>query len=263
MAKFPLDPLVEVMAKLRGPTGCPWDKEQDHASLRRYLIEECYEVIEAIDAHDMNNLREELGDLLLQVVFHARLAEEAGAFDINDVVQGIVKKMIRRHPHVFGETEVGSSAEVLVNWQEIKKQEKEEAGKKAAILDGVPRGLPALLRAYKIQGRAARVGFDWPDANGAWEKVDEEISELKAAVERGNHDAVSEELGDLIFAVVNVARFLQVEPELALTATTRKFEERFAFIEQAAAASGRSAADLSLAEMDNLWEKAKDLEKLS
>lgn len=261
--RVPLDPLVNVMAALRGPSGCPWDKEQTHTLLRRYLIEECYEVIEAIDEDDMNKLAEELGDLLLQVVFHARLAEEAGSFDMNDVIRGIVEKMIRRHPHVFGDIEARSSDEVLVNWQQIKRREKEEAGEKPGLLDGVPRALPALLRAYKIQGRAARVGFDWPDAQGAWEKVAEEAEELKAAAARGDKAATAEELGDLLFAVVNVARFLGVEPELALAATTRKFEERFRFIEQAAAASGRPLEEFSLEEMDVLWEQAKLMEKLS
>lgn len=262
-ARYPLDPLVNVMAALRGPGGCPWDKEQTHKLLRRYLIEECYEVIEAIDENDMHKLQEELGDLLLQVVFHARLAEEAGRFDINAVVSGIVEKMIRRHPHVFGEVKVGTSAEVLVNWQQIKRREKETAGEEPTALGGVPRALPALLRAYKIQERAARVGFDWPDAGGAWEKVGEEARELKAAAAGGDTAAVAEELGDLLFAVVNVARFLKVEPELALAATTRKFEERFAFIEQTAAVTGRSVEELSLAEMDDLWEQAKAMEKLS
>ncbi|HHY92693.1 MAG TPA: nucleoside triphosphate pyrophosphohydrolase, partial [Firmicutes bacterium] len=262
-SRYPLDPLVNVMATLRGPEGCPWDREQTHELLRRYLIEECYEVIEAIDENDMHKLQEELGDLLLQVVFHARLAEEAGCFDINAVVAGIVEKMIRRHPHVFGRTKVESSAEVLVNWQEIKRREKKAAGEEVTVLGGVPRALPALLRAYKIQGRAARVGFDWPDVEGAWTKVAEEIEELKAAAQSGDRDAVAGEVGDLLFAVVNVARFLKVEPELALAATTRKFEERFAFIEQAAASAGRSLGQLTLEEMDELWEQAKTLEKLS
>lgn len=263
VCRYPLDPLVEVMAALRGPHGCPWDKEQTHALLRRYLIEECYEVIEAIDENDMHKLREELGDLLLQVVFHARLAEEAGHFNINDVIHEIVAKMIRRHPHVFGETRVKDSAEVLANWQEIKRQEKEEAGETPTAIGGVPRALPALLRAYKVQGRAARVGFDWPNVEGAWEKVREEMEELKAAAAAGDKTAVAEELGDLLFAVVNVARFLKVEPELALATTTRKFEERFSFIEQSAAAMGRPLNDLTLDEMDALWEKAKGMEKLS
>lgn len=261
--QVPLDPLLEVMATLRGSAGCPWDREQTHASLRRYLIEECYEVIEAIDENDMNKLVEELGDLLLQVVFHARIAEEAGFFDLNDVIQGIVAKMIRRHPHVFGQTKVKDSKEVLVNWAAIKQQEKELCGQNDGVLAGIPQGLPALLRAYKIQGRAARVGFDWPSVNGAWEKVMEEAAELKTAATEGDARAVTEELGDLLFAVVNVARFLQVEPELALAATTAKFERRFHHIEQQAARQGLSLAELSLQDMDTLWEQAKKQEKIT
>jgi tetrapyrrole methylase family protein/MazG family protein len=262
-AHVPLDPLVDVMASLRGPEGCPWDKEQTHTSLRRYLIEECYEVIEAIDENDMHKLVEELGDLLLQVVFHARLAEEAHAFDMNDVIEGVTAKMIRRHPHVFGQTKVRDSAEVLVNWAAIKKQEKELGGQDNGVLAGVPKGIPALLRSYKIQGRAAQVGFDWPSVDGAWEKVFEEAEELKSAVASGDRQAMTDELGDLLFAVVNVARFLQIEPELALAATTAKFEHRFQYIEEQAALKGYSVEDLSLEAMDTLWEQAKKQENIT
>ena len=229
-----VDPLVDVMASLRGPEGCPWDKEQTHTSLRRYLIEECYEVIEAIDENDMHKLVEELGDLLLQVVFHARLAEEAHAFDMNDVIEGVTAKMIRRHPHVFGQTKVRDSAEVLVNWAAIKKQEKELGGQDNGVLAGVPKGIPALLRSYKIQGRAAQVGFDWPSVDGAWEKVFEEAEELKSAVASGDRQAMTDELGDLLFAVVNVARFLQIEPELALQPPLLSSNTDFNIEEQAA-----------------------------
>lgn len=262
-SQVPLDPLVKVMATLRGAKGCPWDKEQTHESLRRYLIEECYEVIEAIDEKDMNKLEEELGDLLLQVVFHAYLAEEAQAFDINDVIEGVVTKMIRRHPHVFGQTKVHNSEEVLVNWTAIKQQERELNGHDEGVLSGIPQMLPALMRAYKIQGRAARVGFDWPSVDGAWEKVSEEAAELKAAANSGDRQAIVEELGDLLFAVVNVARFLQVEPELALAATTDKFERRFHYIEQQARLKGHSPESLSLEDLDALWEQAKRQEKLT
>jgi tetrapyrrole methylase family protein/MazG family protein len=261
--QVPLDPLIEVMAALRGAQGCPWDKEQTHRTLRRYLIEECYEVIEAIDENNMHKLVEELGDLLLQVVFHARLAEEIGSFDMNDVIAGVVAKMIRRHPHVFGDIKVKDSSEVLTNWAAIKKQEKAENGQASEVLGGVPRELPALLRAYKIQGRASRVGFDWPSVEGAWEKVYEEAAELKAAAESGDHKAMEEELGDLLFAVVNVARFLDVEPELALAATTAKFERRFHYIESQTNAKGHCLEELSLEEMDMLWEQAKTQEKLT
>mgnify|MGYP000903918453 CR=1 FL=1 len=259
----PLDPLMRVMAALRSPKGCPWDKEQTHHTLRRYLIEECYEVIEAIDENNMHKLVEELGDLLLQVVFHARLAEETRSFDMNDVIAGVVAKMVRRHPHVFGHTKVKDSDEVLVNWAAIKKQEKEEHGEDLGVLGTVPIGLPALLRAYKIQGRAARVGFDWPNVEGAWEKVHEEAAELRVAAASGDHRAMEEELGDLLFAVVNVARFLSVEPELALAGTSAKFEERFHYIEQQATANGHCLEELSLEDMDTLWEQAKTQEKLT
>ncbi|MGI6129431.1 MAG: nucleoside triphosphate pyrophosphohydrolase [bacterium] len=256
-----LDLLVQVMATLRGNEGCPWDKEQTHRSLRRYLIEECYEVIEAIDNDNMNNLREELGDLLLQVVFHARLAEEARSFDLNDVIQEVVAKMVRRHPHVFGQTKAKDSDEVLVNWEAIKKEEKKKKGQGQGVLEGVPKHLPALLRAYKIQGRAAQVGFDWPSIDGAWEKVYEEAAELKTAAEHADYHAMEEELGDLLFAVVNIARFLGIEPELALAGTTAKFEQRFHYIEQQASSNGQKLEDLSLQEMDSLWDQAKNKEK--
>lgn len=258
--QVPLDPLVDVIAALRQPNGCPWDCEQTHTSLRACLIEECYEVVEAIDENDMNKLQEELGDLLLQIVFQARIAEEAGAFHANDVIGGIVDKMVRRHPHVFGALELKDSHEVVEKWDDIKQQEREMSAKSDSVLGQIPLQLPALMRAYKIQQRAARVGFDWPSINGAWGKLAEEAAEVKAAAADNDFHAVAEELGDLLFAVVNVARFFQVEPELALASTTAKFERRFHYIEQQAKLTGISWGDLTLEEMDNLWEQAKEQE---
>jgi len=260
-SEVPLDRLVKVLAALRGPEGCPWDRQQTHVSLRRYLIEECYEVIEAIDENDMNKLLEELGDLLLQVVFHAHIAEDAGFFDLNDVIEAISDKMIRRHPHVFGSTKVTGSEEVLANWEDIKAKERKEHGQKESALGRIPLQLPALMRAHKVQRRAARVGFDWPTVNGAWNKLLEEIAEVESAIASADPEAVAEELGDLLFAVVNVARFMQVEPELTLAATTAKFERRFEYIEQQAKLKGLPVKELTLEEMNNFWEQAKQQEK--
>ncbi|NLW23685.1 MAG: nucleoside triphosphate pyrophosphohydrolase [Clostridia bacterium] len=253
-ANFPLDPLVEVMDKLLSSEGCPWDRKQNHATLKRYLLEETYEVIEAIDEKDMHKLCEELGDLLLQIIFHSALASRAGYFDINDVIEGITEKMIRRHPHVFGETKVSDAQEVLKNWEEIKKEEK---GKEVdtGVLGTVPKGLPALMHAYKLQEKAARVGFDWPDLTGAWEKVEEELSELKEVIK--DNQRAYEELGDLLFAVVNVARFLKINPEEALLATIRKFRSRFEFIEEKVKENGHNIEDYNLEELDRWWIEAK------
>ncbi|MGI6650115.1 MAG: nucleoside triphosphate pyrophosphohydrolase [Bacillota bacterium] len=256
-AEFPLDPLVKVMDALLGPGGCPWDREQTHQSLRPYLIEETYEVIEALDDGDMDKLADELGDLLLQIVFHAALAREREYFDINDVILKITQKMIRRHPHVFGEEKVESAGEVLVNWEQIKRQEVKEAN---AYLSGIPRMLPALLRAQKVQAKAARVGFDWPSIEGAWEKVKEELRELEEAQLNGSHSQKFEELGDLLFAVVNLARFYGVDSETALTRTIDKFIRRFGYIEAKAIKEGRSLLQLTLKEMDQWWEEAKHKE---
>lgn len=252
---YPLDPLVEVMRELLGENGCPWDKEQTHDSLKRYLIEECYEVIEAIEERNRYKLCSELGDLLLQIVFHAQLAENSGGFNINHVIQGITEKMIRRHPHVFGTIEVEDAQEVLVNWEEIKRQEKTSQGQET-IMD-IPRGLPALYRAEKVQGRAAKVGFDWPDLQGPWEKLLEELEELKRAWEEKNEPAMEEEMGDVLFAAVNVARFLKVDPEEGLHKTVTKFVRRFQYMERKAKERGLDLKAMSLAEMDELWEEAK------
>lgn len=258
--------LVAIMERLRSPEGCPWDREQTSTTLRPYVIEEAYEVVQALDDGDPGALCEELGDLLLQVVFHAQIASERGEFDIGDVCDAISDKLIRRHPHVFGDARVEGSAGVLANWERIKANEKGRA--EPSILDDIPAHLPSLLRAYKLQQRAARVGFDWPDVRGALAKVHEELGEFNEAlaaagdppghVERAGADPrVAEELGDLLFALVNVSRFLGIDPEVALFATTRKFTQRFAEVEAGAKSEGRSMEDMSLAEMDAYWEKAK------
>ncbi|MBI2873874.1 MAG: nucleoside triphosphate pyrophosphohydrolase [Firmicutes bacterium] len=261
--------LVDTMARLRGEDGCPWDREQTPRSLRPYLLEESYEVLEALEDGNRHKVCEELGDLLLQIVFHARLAEEEGRFTIEDVVRGINEKLIRRHPHVFGEVKAENSAEVLRNWEEIKRREREDrsgnspaveaqSGRRS-ILEGLPRNQPALMQAGWVQGKASRVGFDWENPEGAWDKVLEELRELEQA--RGDHR--EEELGDLLFAVVNFARLQGLEPEVALLGTVQKFVRRFRFIEEAAAASGRTPEDMTISEMDRIWEQAKREENRS
>ena len=214
---YPLDPLVDVMKRLRAPDGCPWDQAQTNESLRRYLVEETYEVLEAIDERRWDKVEEELGDVLLQIVFHAEIAEENELFNINDVVSTVSEKLIRRHPHVFGSVEVEDAQEVSVNWEEIKKQERKATGDEyASILDGVPKGLPALTQAEKIQAKAARVGFEWSDVTGAMDKVREELEELREANENHGYEDIQAEMGDVFFALVNVARYLGVDPRWLL-----------------------------------------------
>ena len=253
-----IQPLVDVMRTLREPGGCPWDREQTHASIRSNMIEEVYEYLEAVDAEDTEGMREELGDILMQIVFHARMAEEAGRFDLQDVIDEVVDKLIRRHPHVFGETKVTGSDEVLVNWEAIKKTEKTE---RKHVLDGVTQGLPALLRAYKLQSKAAKVGFDWPDVKGVWDKVQEELVELQEALASGDRAAAENELGDVLFALVNYARHQKIEPEVALNGTNNRFAKRFAHVESCVEASGKAWQDFSLDELDQFWDEAKRLEK--
>ena len=253
-----IQPLVDVMRTLREPGGCPWDREQTHASIRSNMIEEVYEYLEAVDAEDTEGMREELGDILMQIVFHARMAEEAGRFDLQDVIDEVVDKLIRRHPHVFGETKVTGSDEVLVNWEAIKKTEKTE---RKHVLDGVTQGLPALLRAYKLQSKAAKVGFDWPDVKGVWDKVQEELAELQEALASGDRAAAENELGDVLFALVNYARHQKIEPEVALNGTNNRFAKRFAHVESCVEASGKAWQDFSLDELDQFWDEAKRLEK--
>jgi tetrapyrrole methylase family protein/MazG family protein len=248
--------LVLVMWRLRGEGGCPWDREQDHRTLKRYMIEECYEAIEAIDADDMDALEEELGDVLLQVVFHAQLEAEIGTFTIDDVIARIVDKLIRRHPHVFGDLNVADSDEVLRNWEQIKKSEKGEGWRDSA-LDGVPTGLPALMRAMEISKRAVKVGFEWEKLEDVLTKLDEEVHELREAIQTANPDQVADEIGDLLFTAVNVARWQKIDPEDALRQMLRRFTARFQYIEKSAAAQGKTLIDMTLAEMDALWDEAK------
>lgn len=253
-----IQPLVDVMRTLREPGGCPWDREQTHASIRSNMIEEVYEYLEAVDLGDIKGMREELGDVLMQIVFHARMAQEAGSFDLQDVIDDVVDKLIRRHPHVFGDTQVSGSDEVLVNWEAIKKQEKQE---RKHALDGVAQGLPALMRAYKLQSEAAKVGFDWSDVKDVWAKVEEEIGELQEALASGDAAAAESELGDVIFALVNYSRFYKIEPEVALNGTNNRFTSRFAHVEQQVAESGKNWQDFSLDELDKFWDAAKEIER--
>lgn len=258
-AEFSLDPLIGVMARLRSPDGCVWDLEQTHASLRRYIVEEVYEVLEAIDNEDAEALCEELGDVLLQLVFHARIAEECGAFTMQNVVDEVTGKMIRRHPHVFGSITVQDAAEVVLNWDQIKQKEKGAARK--SVLDGVSPGLPSLMRSFKIQAKAAKVGFDWNNIGPVWDKLVEEWQELKEAVTVGDKEATEGEFGDFLFAAVNLARFLQIEPETALNRTNNKFINRFSYIEGKVKQLGLVWKDLDLAKLDEFWDEAKALER--
>ena len=250
--------LINVMDTLRGDNGCPWDLEQTHESLKRYLIEECYEVLEAIDEQDDDKLIEELGDVLLQVVFHARIAKEEGYFNINDIVKGICEKLISRHPHIFGSAAVNNSEEVLENWEKIKKKEKGFESH-TEVLKHVPKNLPALMRAEKVQKKAADIGFDWEKVEDAMDKILEELEEVKSAYKGKNMAKILEEVGDLIFSSVNVSRFLDIDPENALNYTIDKFISRFQFIEETALKKGMRLEEMSLAQMDELWNEAKNV----
>ena len=252
--KYEFEDLLRIMEILRAPDGCMWDREQDHQSIRRNFIEETYEVCEAIDEQDAEHLKEELGDVLLQVVFHTQMEKEKGVFDIGDVADGVCKKLIFRHPHIFGSVEVGSSEEILRNWDALKRVEKHQETDTSA-LDSVARSLPGLIRAEKLQKKAAKVGFDWENVQGALDKVAEETAELQQAMD-GSGD-VEEELGDLLFAMVNVAQHLKVDPERALEKTCDKFISRFASMERQAHAADKTLSDLPIEELDALWNKAK------
>jgi len=259
-----IETLLDIMARLRDPDGgCPWDLEQDFASIAPYTIEEAYEVADAIERGDMDDLRDELGDLLLQVVFHARMAEEEGRFDFSGVVRAICEKMIRRHPHVFGDEDQRSAGAVEGRWEEIKAEEKAEKGKApTSILDDVPLALPALARAIKLQNRAARAGFDWPDTSLVIDKLNEEMLELSAEVAKGSDpDRLEDELGDLLFVYANLARHMKVDPEAALRRANAKFRRRFGRIEEKLEAAGKRPEDSSLEEMDALWNEAKAEER--
>lgn len=273
--------LVDLMARLRAPDGCPWDRKQTHESLKPYLLEETYEVLEAIDHRDPQSLREELGDLLLQILFHAQIGAEQGSFTIDEVLQELADKLVRRHPHVFAQgtgNRAGTAEDVVARWEEIKKNERDQAGdatEPQSILSGVPKTLPALLRGYQVQARASRAGFDWPHtAQGqemVFNKIQEEILELREALgatagagadrapapQPDRKDEIEAEFGDLLFALVNLGRFIKVNPEEALRGTINRFTDRFHYIEQEAMRQGRTVDQMTLAEMDALWEAAK------
>jgi len=251
------DDLLSIMARLRSEGGCPWDREQTRESLKPYLIEEAYEAVEAIDDGPVEHLVEELGDVLFQVVFHARVGEERGEFGMPDVLRALNAKMVRRHPHVFAGASVGDAREALAQWERIKGSEKKAGGETRSVLDGLARTLPALLRAQRLQVKAARVGFDWPDWRGAWAKTREESGELEAALAGGDRERIREELGDLLFAVVNLARLLDLDAEDSMRQATEKFTRRFGEMEAEMKAAGRAVEEATLEEMDRVWESVK------
>ena len=250
---------VAIMARLRAADGCPWDREQTFDSIKPYTLEETYEVFDAIERRAWPELKDELGDLLLQVLFYAQMAAEAGYFDLRDVAENLNAKLIRRHPHVFGDVQATDSSAVLRNWEQIKVEEKKAANSEASLLDGIPRSMPATLEATKLGSKAAKVGFDWPDANGLFAKLAEEIAELRAEIERNDAERAEAEFGDLLFTAMNLARHLKVDAESALRRSNAKFRARFAAMERAAGGSTALEA-LSAAELERLWEEAKAAE---
>ena len=253
MIKDQFAKLVEIMEKLRGEQGCPWDKEQTHESLRQYLLEETYEVLELIDEGRYDELKNELGDVLLQVIFQSQIAKEDGRFDIQVVLENINKKLIHRHPNVFGDTVIKTAEEQTVNWEKMKKKENADR----SVIDGVPKQLPALQRAQRIQQKAATVGFDWQKVQPVWEKVEEELNELQSAIEEENPQNIEDEFGDLLFTIVNLSRFIKVNPEDALRKSIEKFSARFRRMEEEVKNSDQSFENMSLNEMDQIWEKIK------
>lgn len=248
--------LIMTVAKLRAPDGCPWDRQQTHDSLKRYAIEETYEVVEAIETGDPHKLQDELGDMMLQVLLHAQIATEAGQFDIGDVCKTLREKLQRRHPHVFADTEISGVDDVLTNWEQIKRSEPGYEERKS-VLDGVPRSLPALMRAAKLSKKAARTGFDWPEVSAIVEKLHEETSELEEALASGNKDELKHEIGDVLFTIVNISRFQGIDPEEALREMLDRFAYRFNKIEDKAEQTGRNIQDMTLEEMDQVWDEAK------
>lgn len=254
--------LLDIMARLRAPEGgCPWDREQTFRTIAPYTIEEAYEVADAIEQNDLTELSNELGDLLFQVVFHAQMAKEAGAFNFADVVAGINEKMVRRHPHVFGDAQVEDAAAQTQRWEDIKAQERSSKGDATSALHDVSTSLPALTRAKKLQGRAARVGFDWPQVSQVLDKLDEELAEVREALELGELDAIEDEIGDLLFVCVNIARHVKVDPETALRRANRKFERRFRYMESLAEKRGFEFAKATLETQEALWQEAKVAER--
>ena len=253
---YRMDDLLAIMAILRGDNGCPWDREQDHNTIRKNFLEETYEVLDAIDNHDLEGLKEELGDVLLQVVFHSRMEEEAGTFGFDDVCDGICKKLIHRHPHIFGDVVAKDSQQVLRNWDAIKKEEKGQATA-ADTLYSVPKALPALMRSEKVQGRAAKVGFDYPDRDWVMKDLLSEVEELQEAIREGDRSHQEEELGDVLFSAVNLARFLKLDPEESLAKSCEKFIARFAAAEALAAREGKAFSDCTLEELCRLWDQSK------
>jgi tetrapyrrole methylase family protein/MazG family protein len=251
--------LIDIMSQLRSEKGCPWDKEQTRESLKPFLIEETYEVLEAIDENNPEKIKEELGDLLFQIIFHCQIAKERNEFNIDDVIKKITEKMIARHPHVFGEEKINTSEEVLRQWE---KRKKEEGKLKESLLEGIPKDMPALIRAQRLQARAAKVGFDWKRIEDVLEKLDEELVEFRNALKDKEQEKIEDELGDLFFVLVNVSRFVGVNPEDALRKTISKFISRFRYIEMKAAELGMHLSDMTLQDMDALWEEAKKQRKL-
>lgn len=258
----PIKRLVDILSQLRGPKGCPWDQKQTHQTLKSYLIEETYEFLDALESKDDDQICEELGDVLLQVVFHAQIAQEENRFTLDDVAEKTVKKLIRRHPHIFGETILKNTEELLENWETIKSREKSERGIDSSSIEGIPRYLPALLRAAKIQEKAKRVGFEWSHTGEVVEKVREEIEEFLESNSKGNPIQIEEEFGDLLFSLVNLSRFLDIQPEEALRKTIQKFLTRFRYIESELKVQGKDPKTATLEEMDYLWEKAKSLKNI-
>lgn len=255
-----IDRLIDVVAKLRAPDGCPWDREQTHNSMLNEMLEEMYEFFEAVDLNDKDHMREELGDILLQVVFHSQIANEEKHFTIDDVANDIADKLIRRHPHVFGTTEVNSTEEVLTNWEAIKSQEKGKEDRKS-VLDGIPQSLPSLFRADKIQKKAAKIGFDWPEIAPVLDKVEEEFKEFRQALESGESEEAAHELGDILFSLVNLARHQNISAEEALRHTIEKFIKRFTFIEKAYNYNKERMKSASLEELDYHWNESKKEEQ--
>jgi len=255
-----LERVLDIMSRLRDPKGgCPWDREQTLVNLKAYLIEECYELIDAIDSGDVEKHKEELGDLLLQIVFQVQIRREEGHFSFDDIANVLAEKLIRRHPHVFGDVKVTGSKDVLVKWEAIKATEKKTG--KRSVVEGVPRHLPALMKAHQVQSRAARVGFDWTALHDVMAKVDEEVAEVKDAIQSGRREDIAEEIGDLLFAVVNLSRFQKLQAEDLLAGTVDKFTRRFQEIERRLHAKGKALTDCALAELDTLWNEVKKAEK--